>query len=74
MCVWCMYIYKYYSGQLSIGTSKNSSICVHVYIYVCIYIYKCRYIYIYIYMLCLGLPLISTMNWDLPLISGVSNL
>ena len=37
MCVWCMYIYKYYSGQLSIGTSKNPSI--YVYVYICMYIH-----------------------------------
>ena len=57
----------------------HACVCIYAnilyrYMHMCICVYIYIYIYMYIYFLWLALTLISTMRWDLPPVSGASDL
>ena len=75
--IYCCYFFGI-NINIYVYICMNMCVCIYIYVYIyigiCIYVCLCVCIYMYIYYLWLGLTLIGTMKWDLPLISGVSDL
>ena len=61
-----MFIYVWICVYMHIYIYVYTEVYAYVYVYVFVRIYVCKYIILY--------HVISTMGWDLPLISGVSDL